>query len=235
MLQVLTPTGARPEAFRFCQRWAAAQDYAAEIHWIIVDDGPVPLVVQEMPSNWDVTVLRPKPFWEIGQNTQCRNMLKGLQLVNDKFPLVIWEDDDYYAKDWLTTVSQYLKDFDLVGETRARYYNLTLKSGREFDNMRHASLCSTGLKGPLVAVLERICSKNVKFVDMKLWTYAAQKMLFPSHRVVGIKGLPGRTGIGVGHSPRFNGVADPTGKLLRSWLGDDASAYLPYTAGQAKV
>jgi len=42
---------------------------------------------------------------------------------------------------------------------------------------------------------------------------------------VGIKGVPGRTGIGVGHRADF-GQPDPGGNTLRAWIGERASAYL---------
>lgn len=53
-----------------------------------------------------------------------------------------------------------------------------------------------------------------------------REVIRPGGWVVGIKGLPGRGGIGMGHRDNFRGTDDPCGALLREWIGEDAEAYL---------
>lgn len=225
-MQVLTPTGARPEAFALCQRWARQQDYTGRVVWFIVDDGPNPQHVGPMPPNWQTVLIRRAPFWKPGQNTQAANILRGLDAVDVNQPLAIFEDDDYYAPGWLTHVAGLLGDADLVGETKSRYYNVRTRVGRELPNTKHASLCACAMVGPGINALRRAAQGREKFIDIDLWRRVRRQRLFTGHRVVGIKGLPGRGGIGVGHRQEFRGTADPGGRLLREWIGKDAEAYL---------
>ena len=224
-LQLLTATGARPEAWALCQRWAARQTYTGRVTWIIVDDGPIGQRVEPMPDNWQQVVIRRAPYWQRGQNTQAANLLRGLDAVNPDVPLVIWEDDDWYAPDWLDTVARELETADLVGEHRARYYNVAQRRQQEMDNVRHASLCATAMRGAAIEAFRRACGQKKVFIDIELWRSHRNRSLFDGHRVVGIKGLPGRGGIGVGHRDSFRGRPDPNLDILRQWIGDDAEVY----------
>ena len=226
MVQLLTATGGRPQAFALCERWMAAQDYAGRATWIIVDDGPEPTPITKSPKGWLQAVIRPAPFWKPGQNTQARNLLKGIEAIDYRHPLVIIEDDDYYASGWLTKIAAELQHAELVGECQARYYNIATRRGRQLQNNGHSSLCSTAMRGRAIDTLKRVCQTNVKFIDLHLWRKHKPARLFSGHRVVGIKGLPGRGGIGMGHSEYFKGTDDPDGVLLRRWIGTDAEAYL---------
>ncbi|MFV1846451.1 glycosyltransferase family A protein [Stenotrophomonas maltophilia] len=226
MLTLLTATGARPAAWALCERWMARQDYAGPIRWIIVDDGPEPQPVTFQRKGWQLVLVRPSPHWAPGQNTQARNLLKGLAAVGPDERLVIIEDDDWYAPDWLTTVAAELEHAELVGEHRARYYNVEQRRGRQLANTGHASLCSTAIRGSALRDFTDACRSRPKFIDLELWRRPRERRLFGGHRVVGIKGLPGRGGIGMGHDTDFKGEADVSGALLRHWIGEDAEVYL---------
>lgn len=225
MLQLLTATGCRPEAFALCERWMAAQTYTGQVTWIIVDDGVEPTPITRSPKGWTQVVIRPMPYWRPGQNTQARNLLKGLAAVDPRFPVLIIEDDDHYAPDWLATVAQALERAELVGECRARYYNIAQRKGRQLRNEGHASLCATAMRGAAIETFRRCCERSPKFIDLELWRRHRSRHLFTGYRVVGIKGLPGRGGIGMGHRDDFRGEFDPDGALLRQWVGDDARFY----------
>lgn len=225
MLTLLTATGARPVAWAACERLMAQQDYAGPVRWLVVDDGPEPQPVTFQRAGWQLVVIRPSPLWRFGQNTQARNLLKGLAGVGPADRLVIIEDDDWYAPDWLTHVAAMLDRAELVGECRARYYNVALRRGRQLQNSQHASLCATAMRGRALEHFRRACTARPKFIDLELWRHCPSRHLFGGHRVVGIKGLPGRGGIGMGHRDDFNGVDDPTGALLREWVGADAELY----------
>lgn len=225
-LTLLTATGARPEAWALCERLMTAQTYAGAVRWIIVDDGEQPQPLTFRRAGWDLTIIRPRPYWTRGQNTQARNLLAGLACVDDDERVVIIEDDDHYAADWLAAVAGHLECAELVGETHARYYNVALRRARQLNNAGHSSLCSTALRGAAIDALRRECRRADTFIDLGLWRrFAGPKLLFSGHRVTGIKGLPGRGGIGMGHSRQFNGQADPDGEILRGWIGAAAEWY----------
>src|SRR5690606_541362 len=192
MLQLLTPTGARPEAFALCVRWMQRQTYAGPVRWIVVDDGPEAMPVPAVPG-WQVEVIRRRPFWRPGQNTQAANMLAGLEAVDPSAPLLVIEDDDHYAPDWLEHCARVLEHAELVGETHARYYNVAQRRYRELPNTRHASLCATALRGDAVETLRQVCRNHARYIDMELWRQHPGS-LFQGGRVTGIKGLPGRGG-----------------------------------------
>lgn len=228
MLTLITPTGGRPQAWALCQRWMATQDYDGPVHWIVVDDGPVAQCVSFARAGWELEVIRPEPLWQPGQNTQARNLLLGLDRVRGTGPVLIIEDDDHYAPTWLSTATAALEHADLVGETRARYYNVATRHWREHGNETHASLCATGVTGAAVGMLRGCCMVPTQFIDIVLWSkYPGPRQLFEGHQVTGIKGLPGREGIGIGHHQDFVRASypDPGAEKLRAWLGGDADVY----------
>lgn len=227
MLTLLTPTGCRPEAWKHCIRLMQAQQYDGQVHWIVVDDGEIPQQTPFMNKpNWRVTVLRSKPYWQHGDNTQCRNLREGLWHVDADANLVIIEDDDWYHPYYLTAVAQWLKTADLVGESHARYYNVKFRKFRQLRNAFHASLCATAMKGAAISTFAKVVAKDRKFVDLELWDqFKGSKMMHPTQMVVGIKGLPGRAGIGSGHDKVFNTYTDESLKVLEGWIGDDVKYY----------
>jgi hypothetical protein len=226
MLTLLTATGARPKAWSICERLMAAQDYAGPVRWVIVDDGDPCQPVTFVRDGWELDVTHPGPLWSPGQNTQARNLLHGLSRIHEDARVVVIEDDDWYAQDWLTHVSGELGKAELVGEMRARYYSASLRRGRQLKNTGHASLCATAMRGSALETFREACRNSPKFIDLELWKCHPSKHLFDGHRVVGIKGLPGRGGIGMGHRDDFIGTKDPDGSLLREWVGGDAEMYL---------
>jgi hypothetical protein len=226
MLILLTATGARPQAWAICERLMQRQTYAGPVRWVIVDDGETAQPITFAREGWTLEVLRPQPFWRVGQNTQARNLAAGLAAIGADARVLVLEDDDWYAPDWLAHADAQLDRAELVGEGRARYYNVSSRIGRQLSNGAHASLCSTALRGWALNVLRDVVRTQPKFIDLNLWKRHGRGIVFDGHRVVGIKGLPGRGGIGMGHHADFRGTADPHGALLRSWVGDDAELYL---------
>lgn len=166
----------------------------------------------------------------MGQNTQAVNILAALDRVSNAERLVCIENDDHYAPDWLETIDKALDKADLVGECRARYYNVATNTGRQLNNEHHASLCSTGMKGLALEKFKRECKPGVQFIDVNLWrNFKGAKHLFSGGRVTGIKGMPGRGGIGMGHKHDFHGIKDEDGELLLEWIGRDAGFYMELT------
>lgn len=227
MLTLLTATGERPEAWALCQKWMQRQTFTGPVRWIIVDDGEQPQPITFERKGWTLEVVRPQPFWRPGENTQSRNLMAGLARVGSRDWLAIIEDDDWYAPDWLERVTGKLELAELVGEGFARYYNVAYRKARQLTNDKHASLCACAMRGEAIQALRNICRTSPEFLDVFLWQSHPSRVLFAGHRVVGIKGLPGRGGIGVGHSTNFMGDLDPSGAVLKSWIGEDAAQYLP--------
>ena len=226
MLTLLTVTGCRPAPWALCESYMARQTYTGPVRWVVVDDGEVAQPIAFRRDGWTLEVVRPEPFWKPGQNTQARNLLAGLDRITADDRLVIVEDDDWYSSTWLQTCHEKLSGDLLIGENRARYYNAPRRLARQLSNGMHASLCSTAMTGKAIDALRQVCKGHHKFIDMVLWRTYPQKHLFIGTSVVGIKGLPGRCGIGIGHSDGFKGTADPSGRVLRQWIGNDAAAYL---------
>jgi len=194
MLSVLTATGARPEAFDRCQEYMAAQDYTGPVRWVVVDDGPEAQEITFDREGWDLIVIRPEPFWKPGQNTQARNLLAGLEYCTDQ--IVIVEDDDEYASWWLSSCVARLALDNLVGEAPTLYRHV---DGREKQmKNKTPSLCQTAMRGPAIDRFRDVLKKHTKLIDHNLWKTGGK--VYPcQHGVIGIKGLPGRPGIGIGH------------------------------------
>ena len=204
----------------------ARQTYQGPVRWVIVDDGAEAQPITFKRDGWTLDVVRPQPYWKAGQNTQARNLIAGLDVISSSDRLVVIEDDDWYSPDWLEHVDKLLTANVLIGERRARYYNVAKSIGRQLANDAHASLCATAMTGSAIDDFRKVCRENHKFIDMQLWRMHQPRKLFDGHRVVGIKGLPGRGGIGMGHSKEFRGTADSSRRILREWIGEDAAAYL---------
>ena len=226
MLTLLTATGCRPKAWAICERLMAAQTFTGRVKWVIVDDGIDAQEITFERPGWELVVIRPEPFWKPGQNTQARNLAAGMARIEADERVVVVEDDDAYAPDWLATVDCWLEHAELVGSNRARYYNVATRTARQLHNEHHASLCSTAMRGDALKTFFALLQISQKFIDIELWKSAKSKKLFRSDQVVGIKGLPGRFGIGMGHRPDFQGQHDKHGKILREWVGDAAALYL---------
>jgi hypothetical protein len=226
MLTLLTATGARPEAWALCERWMMAQTYAGPVRWVIVDDGPEPQPITFKRDGWELVLIRPAPFWQHGQNTQARNLSKGLDACMREDVVVFIEDDDHYAPTWLDAVAKHAPRADVVGTPRARYYNLPARIARQLENGQRASLCSTAISGPAIDEMRHILKRADKFIDLQLWKRHKRSHLFAGNHVTGIKGLPGRGGIGMGHSADLRGTHDPDHRILREWVGTDAEFYL---------
>lgn len=219
MLTLLIATGCRPQAWTISEKLLARQTYDGPVRLVIVDDGPVAQPVTLQREGWSIEVVRPQPHWEPGQNTQARNLAAGLNWIDDDELVAIWEDDDYYAPGYLADVAKWLDRRPLVGECRARYYNVATKRGQQLSNARHASLCSTAMRDEGLRAFRQVLKSAEKFIDMQLWR-ACPGRLYETRHVVGIKGLPGRGGIGCGHDRSFGRPMK-----LADWIGEDAALY----------
>lgn len=231
MIVLITPTGGRERQIQLCAKWMKAQTCTEEVLWIIVDDC-FPRTTDFIPfnfrENWTVVKIYPKPIWEIGQNTQSRNLHKGMEVVPDKIEvssIFIIEDDDYYKPKYLEIMTSLLEDYDLCGEANTFYFNTKINAGHRCRNKEHSSLFQTAFKPTIIPEFKRILAKNKKFIDIELFKLKVRKNLFTGlDLAVGIKGLPGRDGIGVGHRLKIYSMPDLT--KIEELIGKDALEYI---------
>jgi hypothetical protein len=240
---LITPTGYRPEAFSLCKEYVLRQTYTGPLQWIIVDDAHPPMdffagVFEG--RRIETRKIHPLPNWFPGQNTLARNLLAAIPAIRyDK--ILFFEDDDWYGADYIDNqLANWRADATAVGETHAIYYNIEHQLCLELKNEVHASMCQTGIRDCLIPMLKRVCEVPTA-IDIRLWAMVSpeQRALHPSRRCVGIKGLPGRPGLGMGHRPPANnplawGVGwgyDGEWRFLKALIGDD---YLHYKAISTK-
>jgi len=225
-LTLITPTGERPYAFALCQRMMARQDYKGPVRWIVVDDGEVPSEITIRRTGWAVEVIRPEPKWKPGDNTQGRNLNLALDAADSGDVVVFIEDDDWYSPKWLSEIARQISRAELVGEADAVYYNARTRRWSRLGNFEHASLRCSAIRDGALETLRRVLETPYKYYDQRLWKAHADKALFNTRLTVGMKGLPGRAGIALGHIG-MRGAHDADGTQLERLIGKDADWYLP--------
>lgn len=216
---VVTPTGGRPEALRLLARYIDEQSWRGPMTWLICDDVDPPSPVPVMRDGIAVEIMRPNWRWE-SASTQARSMAALLGRVPDRAAVIVAEDDDAYLPEHVETMLSALKVAELVGQRVSLYYNVATRRYREMPGTAHASLGATALRGEALHLLRRICAGAPRHIDVDLWRqFTGPKALLETRTSVGIKGLPGRAGIGVGHRRHF-GEPDNSGRILREWVGE---------------
>ena len=227
-LTIVTPTADQPTGMALCERFVARQTVKdVSIQWIVVDDGQTPAVLTQRQEH----VLRPREVGCTGAQSLCRNLLAALPLV--QAPIVVfWEHDDWYRADYLETRLDQLNrpGVKVAGDDEQRYYHVGRRAWRIFQN-RGASLCQTAMVSEMIPaftmIVEGRLRENSYGVDGHFWATLDPAIcsLQKSKTVVGIKGLPGRHGLGVGHRNWGGYTADPDLTTLRAWIGDDVDLY----------
>lgn len=221
----LTPTGGRPEALALLGEYLNAQTYRGELTWVIVDDCEPMSRIPTVRDGINVIVVIPEWTWRPGMNTQADCMRRGLLEVPKDAVLFVLEDDDIYLPEYIETMLAGISGCELIGEKTARYFNVASNRHRVIEGSFHSSMASTVCLGAALEWLREICESGTKkLLDFKLWReYPGRRKLLPTKNVVGVKGLPGRPGIGVGHKKSFGRVAGKD--LFRRWVGDYADNY----------
>lgn len=233
MIGLITPTGGRKRQIQMLSVFMSNQDYKGKVLWVVVDDVcPIScnfINEKNFKPEWQIVKVFPSPIWKEGQNTQARNLLAGIAEVekHNLEAIFIIEDDDYYPPNYLSEMLKHLEGFDLAGETGSIYYNIKQKGWWVCKNVKHASLFQIVMKPNVLPILRTICRKCVKLIDIKLCQEVTNKNLFKAKPIaVGIKGLPGRAGIGIGHSDRKQFNPDFGGKKLKELIGKDSGYYI---------
>ena len=235
-MTLITPTSDRPAGIALAKRWLRAQQLreVTEVQWLVCDDGrqkaELPLAI--LDGNLRVTVhhvqIPPAPSVPLSFRG---NVAAGL--CRARHPrIAFWEDDDWYPPDWLQfLLDRFAAGYELIGQAKARYYNVATRRYRQLINAAHASLCQSAVSARIGKFLEHRCrTRGGTFIDMDLWKQhpRCSRYLHPHSTVVGIKGLPGKPGIGMGHRLPTSERFDRDGSVLRRWIGDDADEYLEF-------
>lgn len=241
LVTLLTPTGGRPEAWALCQKYMATQTYKGPIQWIIVDDCPdkpslASAEIEKAPHIKQEFYISSMP-WRPGINTQRINMIEALKHVKGDYIFVI-EDDDCYMPTFLESLLFLLQKYEIVGQCNSRYYNLKERAYKEWRNYQHTSLCETGLRRSKLDLLDRAVNSGQLFFDIALWQIVYSEnhshLIFDHIGLMcGIKGMPGKQGIGGGHVPDKTFTRDPFFEKLKQWVGQEyAKAYIDIIQGK---
>lgn len=241
MIALITPTGSRQDQFRLCSMFMKRQTYQGEVTWIIVDDAyPVTTdcVGEGFKDNWTIIKVYPTPIWQ-GQNTQTRNISDGIDtlLANCKNIEAVFmiEDDDYYRANYLERMMNRFTSFKVLGEMNTVYYNVYYRNYFVNRNTSHVSLFQLAFR-PEMIPLFKTCY-NERFIDFKffeklhsqLFVHRGEVGLFnEGNLAIGMKGMPGRAGIGAGHGKLMNMHPDERMTYLISQIQDDAKLYEGY-------
>lgn len=231
-LTLITPTADQPIGMALCERYMVAQTAWSRVaRWVVVDDGEEKASL----SLGQEHVRREREPGCSGVQSFCSNLLAAVPFVETEYVAIIEHDDCYHERhlefllDWLSR-----PEVLLAGDDEQRYYHVGLRQWRVFDNWRGASLYTTGFRQQVLPLYERAAAQclkhNAKGVDAFLWDEMEErhKRTYRVSQAVGIKGLPGRAGIGIGHRPQESGVEwneDPDGEVLRAWCGAYAKEY----------
>jgi len=234
MIALITPTGGRPEQIQLCAGFMVRQDYKGEVLWVIIDDGiqkTTDCITNDFREGWKIIKIFPEEKWKPGGNTQARNLLLGIEEVeNYEVELIfIVEDDDYYSPQYLRKMIEGAGGYDLIGEQNTVYYNPVMRRYRYNRNDRHASLFQVAFRPTVISLFKTVCKVKQRFVDIILFKMASMYMikLYDSnqHFAIGIKGLGGRPGIGQGHRLGMRMEADLSMTELKKLIGEDYVFY----------
>lgn len=234
LITLITCTGGRPEAFHLCYEYVQRQTYTGPKQWIVVDDSHA--LIDYPP---EIELLPGPRKWEPGLNTQRFNMELALTKVKGKYVFIV-EDDDYYTPTYIQTYLDLLKTVHIVGEGNARYYHVEIPGHKQLQNNSHSALSQTAFRSTTVLpLLQKAVNSGHLYFDSVLWTYAiemglARCLLYNSGLSFGMKGLPGRTGIGIGHKKK-DYLYDAGHATLNKWLGPDAELYKGFLKGASSA
>lgn len=217
----------RPEAYALCEQWLKNQTLQPD-EIIVIDDGECSTEI-----TLDATIILPEKKWRFGDNTQKRNLSIGLEEVSGDVVCIV-EDDDYYAPNYLEVLHRELTnpryELEAVGELSSRYYNFFHAKWRILNNKSFAPLCQTMFRRSLIPTLQRVLKERESKFDVYFWKeMTAPRYLFPDTTLtVGMKGMPGRPGLGIGHNAEGPEWKSDNEKFdhLRKWIGDDIDYYL---------
>lgn len=233
MIALITPTGARPDQIRLCAEFMKKQTFTGDVLWILIDDADpetTHVINDNFRKGWTIERYFPYPKWKLGTNTQARNLTVGINAVKDLDveAIFIIEDDDYYSPSYLEGMINAIKGYDVAGQLMTIYYDVVVKGWLRNGNRSHLSLFQIAFTKAMIPKFLRAMEMSNKFIDMNFCrlTIDEKRNFFNGKDLaIGIKGMPGRAGIGRGHRMDASYIADADYSVLRDLIGED---YLYY-------
>ena len=217
----LTCTGDRPQLLERSKYYFERSIVDIEKEWLVVDDGLVPY------NPGGCTYIRRNPDGPISLG---RNLRFALNYCDCDY-IVIWEDDDWCSPNRINSHVDKLKlGYDLHGYKNTIYYHIN-NGWRINGNIKHSSLCETAISGKMINKLLSYKLEHEKFIDVTIWKYLYNTSLLEdqSYQVIGIKGGPGRHGIGYGHKAGCQYNKDINFNKLKEFVNGDADFYINLT------
>jgi hypothetical protein len=252
MITAITPTGDRPLAMSLCERWMIHQTVKPD-QWIVVDDGTAPITptttmeyVRREPRAGD-------PRHTLAINLlQAIPLIKGdkiLIIEDDEYyaPAYVEEMKKHLDSGTIAGITQNRYYHLPTGG----YYMMHNKGHASLAQTAFTNAFVPTFRNAVEA------SMFVDFLDIRMWRMAKQSLnrgfkfggralttrmrttsQMPKNELVlfsdadrplyvGIKGLPGRNGIGMGHNPGMYLVKDTIGRrVLKQWMPQDYQVYL---------
>lgn len=232
---LLTCTRDRPGPFELCQRWVTRMVLAApgnDIRWVVVDDGDVPITWSLRPP-CEITYLRRAPS-QAG-NTLALNLIEAIPHLRGATLTI--EDDDWYHADYIPVMLDRLTRGHLTGQMPTLYWHVLDRAWHISPvSSGHVSLFRTGFLPTayphLLAACEEAERQATPWVDLYFWGEArrgnltARRWMDSITFSLGIKGQPGRGGLGSNHRRGVFRNPDPAGHWLARQIGADAAVYL---------
>jgi len=253
MITAITPTGDRPLAMSLCERWMIHQTVKPD-QWLVVDDGTVPFVptvpmeyVRREPRAGD-----PKHMLAI-KLQKAIPLIKGdkiLVIEDDEYyaPTYIEEMLKHLNGGKLVGIRQN-RYYHVPTGGYYQMHNMGHASLAEtgfsdallptFKRVVDTGIFTDYLDIRLWRTARQSYPWNFKFGSRVLTTRGRRGMsqlvnndifLFSDSEhplYVGIKGLPGRAGIGMGHNPAMYAARDTADRrVLKQWMPQDYQVYL---------
>jgi hypothetical protein len=190
MLCVLTPTRARPYAFSLLERYLQNQTFTEPWLWIVVCDGGI----EDYRFTCGQQVYRRTPRINEGVSLPCNLAFAESMIPESCERILVCEDDDYYAPEYLASMTGLLEQADLAGESiHRRLYWPVSRRARMASNPGVASLCQTGFTRAVLPTFRAVCRDDSNWaVDIRLWrAWQGSKIFGQGGNHVGIKGMPG--------------------------------------------
>jgi len=234
----ITPTGDRPLPFALCQKWMMNQTLQPD-QWIIVDDGKTPTMPIVSGSN--IFYVRRKPQPSDPQYTLLLNLKMALPLIKGNKVMII-EDDEYYAPKYIETMAARLDEHEIVGIGKSKYYHLLSGHYAQIGNVHHASFAEMAFRSSFLPEFINFLDGGL-YLDMRIWRSINRNrtcLFFDDGKsiYVGMKGMPGRHGIGGGHDINHriyrNQLHDSSRAMLKKWIpdNDDYKIYMDIISGK---
>jgi hypothetical protein len=226
------------------------QTYKGKVTWIIIDDcypRTTDMIGENFKTDWTIVKIYPTPVWQ-GSNTQSRNMAAGTNFILQNYKpdeveaIFIIEDDDYYKPQYLERMMNRFENYKVLGEMNTVYYNVFYRNYFVNRNTSHVSLFQLAFRYEMIPLFSSCY--NERFIDFKffeklhaqMYVHRKEVGLFNENNLaIGIKGMPGRAGIGAGHGKLMNMLPDTQMIYLISQIGkEDAKLYEGYYGNRSK-